>query len=71
MKIIAEKTFKDRKTKKRIEAGTAVTADKKRLELLKKAGINYQVVEEKAEKATQPKKETAKSAKEKETRAEK
>ncbi|WP_017470623.1 hypothetical protein [Amphibacillus jilinensis] len=46
VKIKAEKNFRDRITKKLIEARTVVEADEKRLELLKKNKIKYEIVEE-------------------------
>ena len=46
MKIIVERDFKDRNTKKIVKAGTIVEADEIRLSLLDKHGIKYEFVEE-------------------------
>ena len=46
MKIIVERDFKDRHTKKIVKAGTIVEADETRLSLLDKRGIKYEFVEE-------------------------
>lgn len=62
MKIKANKDFTDRKTKNTIKAGTEVEADKKRLDILKKNGIKYEVTSEK------PKPSNKTSTKAKETR---
>jgi len=61
-KIKANQDFIDRKTKKRIKAGTVVSADKERLKRLDAAGIFYEV---QPETPTKKNSRTAESSKNK------